>query len=72
MIEKLYQNPPKNLLDLDLQIIKYLAGKNLLLILRDEATGGHLITVVLGTDDNFADTAALVDWVYQSFRFVRT
>jgi len=49
-----------------------LAGKNLLLILRDEATGGHLVTVVLGTDDNFADTAALVDWVYQSFRFVRT
>ena len=45
-----------------------LAKKNLLLILRDQRSGGYLINVILGADDNFADMKALVDWVYASYR----
>ena len=46
-----------------------LARKNLLLVLRDNKTGGYLINVVLGSGDNFADMIALTNWVYQSYEF---
>jgi D-alanyl-D-alanine carboxypeptidase len=45
-----------------------IAKKNLLLILRDRQSGGYLINVVLGADDNFVDMKTLVDWVYASYR----
>jgi D-alanyl-D-alanine carboxypeptidase (penicillin-binding protein 5/6) len=42
----------------------------LLLILRDKKTGGYLINVVLGADDNFADMKMLIDWVYANYDFL--
>ena len=46
-----------------------LAKKNLLLVLRDQKSGSHLITVVLGADDHFAETKKLMDWLYQTYEF---
>lgn len=45
------------------------AKKNLLLVLRDQKTGGYLINVVLGSEDHFADMTWLTNWVYQSYKF---
>ena len=45
-----------------------LAKKNLLLILRDKRSGGYIINVILGADDNFEEMETLVDWVYASYR----
>ncbi len=44
--------------------------RSLLLILRDKDTGGYLINVVLGADDNFADMKMLIDWAYANYDFL--
>lgn len=46
-----------------------LARKNLLLVLEDQASGGQLVTIVLGADDHFTTTATLLDWLYTSYDF---
>ncbi|MEA1929736.1 MAG: serine hydrolase [Patescibacteria group bacterium] len=46
-----------------------LAKRNLLLILRDQGSGGLLITVVLGADDHFATTTDFLDWIYYHHDF---
>ncbi len=45
-----------------------LAGKNLLLILRSPATGGHLVSVILGSPDHFLETRKLVNWARQAYQ----
>lgn len=46
-----------------------LAKTNLVLVLRDRATGGYLINVLLGSEDHFGEMTKLIDWVYQSYKF---
>lgn len=46
-----------------------LADRNLLLVLRDKKSGGYLYTVVLGTNNHFAATTDLLDWVYYNHQF---
>lgn len=46
-----------------------MAKTNLVLVLRDQATGGYLINVVLGSDDHFGEMTKLIDWVYASYEF---
>lgn len=46
-----------------------MAKKNLVLILKDKQSGGHLVNVILGTDDNFAEMTKLLDWIYATYRF---
>ena len=46
-----------------------LADHNLLLVMRDKASGGMLYTVILGSNNHFAATADLLDWVYYNYRF---
>lgn len=46
-----------------------LARKNLVLVLRDSASGGYLINIVLGSENHFSDMTRLTDWVFQSYDF---
>jgi D-alanyl-D-alanine carboxypeptidase len=46
-----------------------LAKTNLVLVLRDKATNGYLINVILGSDDHFSEMTKLIDWVYASYEF---
>jgi D-alanyl-D-alanine carboxypeptidase len=46
-----------------------LAKTNLVFVLKDKATGGYLINIVLGSDDHFGDMVKLTDWVYASYDF---
>ncbi len=46
-----------------------LADRNLLLVLRDKKSGGIIYTVVLGTNNHFAATSDLLDWVYYNYKF---
>lgn len=45
-----------------------LAGKNLLLILHSPATGGHVVSVILGSPDHFLETRTLIDWARQAYQ----
>lgn len=46
-----------------------LAGKNLLLILRAPRASGHLINVVLGSPNHFAEMRELVNWARGAYQF---
>jgi D-alanyl-D-alanine carboxypeptidase len=47
-----------------------LARKNLALVLRDSASGGYVINIVLGSENHFSDMTRLTDWVYQNYQFL--
>jgi len=44
-----------------------LSKKNLLLITEPPNKVGHLITIILSTDDNFEETKKLVNWICESY-----
>lgn len=46
-----------------------LAKKNLALLLRAPNGRGSIVTVVLGSDDHFADSRKLMEWTNSSFRW---
>lgn len=46
-----------------------LAEKNLLLVLKNKQGSGHLIAVVLGAEDHFAEMSRLLDWTYRNYQF---
>lgn len=45
------------------------AGQTLILVIKEPTKNHHIISVVLGSDDKFADTEKMVKWVLEAYKW---